>query len=620
MANELQEMRRSAVVYNAGPGAVVDFRDGGGAVSGVIAGLEEWDNSFPPPGLNNSQCVYEPRLQNKLRVDGFRTSPVEVNLGWSGWQSKKNLVAVRFPDWLQCPNCNFIRRAKHWGSTSGKAHKHCPECTGKAPGQHMQFVVPVRFVVACEKGHLNEFPWHLWVQHHKGCKFSEAESGTQDKPLKLKSEGHGLAGIMLSCPECKAKRSMDGIFSKDFSKRVGQCQGRRPWLADARQKCDIEVTAVQRGASNLYFPVIESALSIPPWSDRLQEILGIWWGSFICVPDYDELEKYIEIIGKSQLRKTLENDLRMSPSQLAREIWTRRQKYHQLDPNDLRAEEHRQFVGNIGASRSADDQFETRPERVSKAISPWISTVVRAVRLREVRAIRGFTRIKPPGDPDGPDVSRLSKSSLNWLPAIEVRGEGIFISLDEERMKTWEAKVDVRARAQLCTDRFNETTHAGSEQNQNSLEQLTPRYMLCHTLSHAIMRQLVIECGYSSASLQERIYSRSGDQPMSGLLLYTATTDADGTLGGLERLGRAGRIEGIIKRAVEAVEWCSSDPLCILDSMAALDNFSRSVCHSCCLAPETSCESYNRFLDRALLTGDGKNKGIGFFEDMISRD
>ena len=148
---------------------------------------------------------------------------------------------------------------------------------------------------------------------------------------------------------------------------------------------------------------------------------------------------------------------------------------------------------------------------------------------------------------------------------------------------------------------------------------ITPRYMLCHTLAHALMRQLTLECGYSSASLQERIYAGTGEEQMAGLLIYTATPDSDGTLGGLERQGKAGRIEGILQRAIDAIEWCSSDPLCITDMMGAINSYSHSVCHACCLAPETSCEAFNSFLDRALLTGDGTGSGLGYFEDMLRR-
>ena len=141
--------------------------------------------------------------------------------------------------------------------------------------------------------------------------------------------------------------------------------------------------------------------------------------------------------------------------------------------------------------------------------------------------------------------------------------------------------------------------------------------MLCHTLAHALMRQLTLECGYSSASLQERIYAAAGDDPMAGVLIYTATPDSDGTLGGLQRQGKAERIPGILTRALFAIEWCSSDPLCISDMMGAQATFSHSACHACVLAPETSCEAFNSYLDRGLLTGLPGNPQTGFFDGLM---
>ena len=245
--------------------------------------------------------------------------------------------------------------------------------------------------------------------------------------------------------------------------------------------------------------------------------------------------------------------------------------------------------------------------------------MVRAVRLREVRAIKGFTRINPPGDPDSADVARLSKEPLDWLPAIEVRGEGIFLALNEEKLSSWETRPDVMARVSECEARHRVDWEERYGEEAKTPRAITPRYMLCHTIAHALMRQLTLECGYSSASLQERIYAGTGDERMAGLLIYTATPDSDGTLGGLERQGKAGRIAGILQRAVDAIEWCSSDPLCITDMMGAEKSYSHSVCHACCLAPETSCESFNSFLDRALLTGDGTGSGLGYFEEMLRR-
>lgn len=619
MKNELQELRRSAVVSTFGPGSVVDFRAGGGAVSGVAAGLEEWDRSFPPAGLAHPQVVRETRLQKKLGVKGFRTPPVTLERGPDDDPDTRRLVAVRFPKWLQCPGCDVIKPERRWMNDPGKAYRYCSACSEKAHGDSKVFVIPVRFVMACNHGHLDEFPWDWWVGHKPGCAVAKRENTDRHPGLVLRAERPGLAGLILSCAKCGAHRSMDNVFSKKTWERAPKCRGHRPWLANGDEDCGKEQYAVQRGASNLYFAVTESALSIPPWSDRLQEVLGDWWSSLTNLDDLSELEGYITFLAKGDLESVLK-ELEMSPAQLAESIRARLTSYGQLNTDDLRPAEYRQFVTEPGRSLTPDIDFETRREAVAGKIAPWISRVVRAVRLREVRAIKGFTRINPPGDPDSPEVARLSKQPLEWLPAIEVRGEGIFIALNEKRLSEWESRPDVIKRVAACESRHQADWKMRYGDEGGLPAPVTPRYMLCHTLAHTLMRQLTLECGYSSASLQERIYAGAEDQEMAGLLIYTAMPDSDGTLGGLERQGKAGRIVGILQRAIDSIEWCSSDPLCISDLMGAEKNFSHSVCHACCLAPETSCENFNSFLDRGLLVGDGTSTGLGYFEDLLRRN
>jgi len=623
MKNELQELRRSAVVSTFGPGSVVDFRAGGGAVSGIAAGLEEWDRSFPPAGLAHPQVIRETRLQKKLGVKGFRTPPVTLERGKDDDPDTRRLVAVRFPRWLQCPSCDVIKPERRWKNDPGKAYRYCPTCTEKANGDSKVFVIPVRFVMACKHGHVDEFPWDWWVGHKPECSVAKRENSDRHPGLVLRSERPGLAGLILSCAKCGARRSMDGVFSKKTWERGPKCRGHRPWLADGDESCGKEQYAVQRGASNLYFAVTESALSIPPWSDTLQEDLGDLWSDLTDLDDLSTLEDYIHHgLTNPFVRSKLESILKereMSPGQLAEAIRARLTSYGQLRTDDLRPAEYRQFVTEPGRSRTLDIDFETRREAVAAEIAPWISRVVRAVRLREVRAIKGFTRINPPGDPDSPEVARLSKEPLEWLPAIEVRGEGIFLALNEERLSSWETRPDVVARVSECEARHQADWKERYGEDAKPPQAITPRYMLCHTLAHALMRQLTLECGYSSASLQERIYAGAGEEQMAGLLIYTATPDSDGTLGGLERQGKAGRIAGILQRAIDAIEWCSSDPLCITDMMGAEKSYSHSVCHACCLAPETSCEAFNSFLDRALLTGDGTGSGLGYFEEILRR-
>lgn len=606
MANDLQDLRRSAVVSGFGPGAVVDFRADNAPVSGMAAGLEEWDRSFPPAGLANAQTVRETRLQKKLGVQGFRLPPVIEQRPKSEDPDTRRLVAVRFPQWLQCPDCDRIGPVKTWSEDAGKAYRYCADCTARSPGGRKVFAIPVRFVLACERGHVDEFPWHWWVDHRPDCP-------NQRGSLTLKSEAAGLAGLMLGCPKCGSRKSMDGIFSRKTWERFSNCAGRRPWLPDADETCGEKPLALQRGASNLYFSVTQSALSIPPWSDRLQDSIGQYWDTLVNV-DPDDREKFIEMMAKGELGPILA-ELGMTPGQLAAAVARRVEHYEEIETTDLRPAEFRQFVEDPGDHVDADLEFEIRREAVPEAVGDWISTVVRAVRLREVRAITGFTRINPPGDAS--HQAPLSIGKLPWLPAIEVRGEGIFIALDERRLATWEQLPAVAARAAECDSLYRkdwESRHgAGTEPPRT----VSARFLLCHTLAHALMRQLTLECGYSSASLQERIYAAGGDAPMSGILIYTATTDSDGTLGGLQRQGKKERIGGILSRALLAMEWCSSDPLCISGMMGAQASFSNAACHACVLVPETSCETFNTFLDRALLIGTPDDPSIGFFTDLV---
>lgn len=610
MANDLGELRRSAVVSIFGPGSIVDFRAGPATISAVAAGLEEWDSSFPPAGLMNQQSIQEPRLQKKLGVQGFRLPPVADTNFRRDAEDLRNLVAARFPGWLQCPNCDRIAPARKWKQDPGKAYRYCAGCTENAPGKAKSFVIPVRFVLACERGHLDDFPWDWWLQHDSNCKMKQGGF------LKLVAERPGHAGLILSCPQCNTRRSMDGIFSKQTWDGF-PCSGRRPWLSSENEKdCREGPRALQRGASNLYFAITESALTIPPWSDRLQETIGMYWDAIVgCKPE--QRADFIAMLANGALSSALA-ELKMTPAEVAQQIERRLKQYEGLTP-DLREEEYQLLASRQDTDRSRDKEFEIRNVALPDSLQSWFSHLVKVVRLREVRALRGFTRIVPPGDPEGPKVAQLSVSRLQWLPAIEVRGEGIFLAIDETRLNGWEKYDPVMQRAEEIDRAWKKEWRSRHGADAAPPNTITPRYLLVHTFAHALMRQLTLECGYSSASLRERIYVSEGNTPMSGLLVFTATPDADGTLGGLQRQGDASRIERTIQAAVQSMEWCSSDPLCIEGMLAKPESFLQSACHACVLAPETSCEEFNRFLDRAMIVGLPRDRRIGFFNSFARK-
>ncbi len=607
--NQLGELRRSATVLTFGPGSVVDFRADGAPVSAVPAGLEEWDRSFRPAGLANPQRITEPRLQRKLSVGGFRLPPV-VDENWRNDRVKPDgraLVAVRFPKWLQCPQCARLAPASSWLNDPGRAYRYCASCTRKAPGQRKIFTVPVRFIMACPNGHLDDFPWHFWVGHKADCKRKDRAD------LYLISKRPGLAGLILSCRDCGASRSMDGVFSAKTWDEF-HCRGQRPWLAVANEKCDCKPRTLQRGASNLYFPVVESALSIPPWSDALQEALGVYWNQIVTTKPEDRAT-FIRILAEGNLEPAL-RELSVSPSELAQQIEDRLTRYNDDFILNIRQEEYRQFVSGTDTQDRDAREFEVCTVPVPNRLSSFLSRIIRVVRLREVRALKGFTRINPPGNEDSPNIAAIAVKDLDWLPAIEVRGEGIFLAFNQDTLRAWEAKDDVMSRARKVDKAWRvEWKRYGKGKPACPI---TPRYLLAHSFAHALMRQLTLECGYSTAALRERLYVSDGTNGMAGILIYTATSDSDGTLGGLQRQGKADRIERVVGAAIAAMEWCSSDPLCIEGMISDTNRLSLSACHACILVPETACEEYNRFLDRAMLVGlPGKNE-VGFFSPLVS--
>ena len=599
--NKLGDLRRSAVVMTYGPGAIVDFRAGAAPVSALAAGLEEWDRRAKPAGLANEQTVFEPRLQKQLGVSGFRLPPVVVDEDDEG---KISLVGVRFPEWLQCPDCHVLKPANKWNREPGDAARTCGSCTARAPGRRPVYAVPVRFVTACEAGHVDEFPWHFWVGHKPQCKKS--------RDILLKSEGPGLAGLVLRCKECGSARSMEGVFGKEALQHLS-CSGRKPWLAVGPETCANNSRTLQRGASNLYFPVIHSALDIPPWSDHVQKMLGQYWAP-ICDALPAGRAQFIEMI------LPMLGDIGMTAVQLSALVERRLTILAGVTSENLRWDEYLQFTSAATESTDEGSEFEIRPSLVPDILLPYVNHIVRAVRLREVRAISEFTRIEPPAmaSPGGPvRYAPIQVTRHNWLPAVEVRGEGIFLALAANELNEWESNKTVMKRAEDVHSKYRADWRARTGNTGEPPRKITARFLLLHTLAHVLMRQLALECGYSSASLRERLYVGTDPTSMSGILIYTATSDSDGTLGGLVRQGLPSRMADLIYAAVKSAEWCSSDPLCIEGVGAIAGGYNNAACHACVLAPETSCEEYNQFLDRAMLVGIPTAPGIGYFGPML---
>ncbi len=608
---ELGEIRRSQLIQN-GPGAIIDFRagdKGGGPVSVLTSGLDQWEKSAKifAPINSDTNVVFEPRLQAKLKKDYFRQSPVILEDKREDEAYQPHIQGVRFPSWMVCPGCDRLAQQNEFSSDIGDPSRWCEKCSNKT-GSRVH-VVPVRFVAACENGHIEDFPWRFFLARTSGkevCKSGRCK-------LVLRSDGasSALESIFISCERCRAKASLGGIFAKDLFKTLGiSCNGNRPWIGD-REDCEATLKTVQRGASNIYFAKVDSALSIPPWDNPLEEKLNISWSAL------KELTKEQRVATLTLLAP----NMLMSAEELIEQVERRLVYSSNSETKDLRQEEYLNFIeATEDPPLESTKEFRVRRQKIPVNLSQFISTLVKVERLKEVRVQTGFSRIVPPSAGHSPDDEKaLSYKPLNWLPASVVKGEGIFFALSEKQLEAWNKIPEVDKRKNQILEAYIEVLSSRGQKYEEQDLRITPDFILIHTIAHLLIRQLSLSSGYNTAAIKERIYC-GGDAPsMKGVLIFTGTSDSDGTLGGLARLSEPELFANMLEDALSEAMWCASDPICHEGIISTSESLNNAACHACTLLPETSCDHFNHFLDRSLVVGSPEDSSIGFFSGLLDK-
>jgi hypothetical protein len=285
----------------------------------------------------------------------------------------------------------------------------------------------------------------------------------------------------------------------------------------------------------------------------------------------------------------------------------------------LRNKEYERLrTGNDESEQSHDEQFvcET-PLGDRSVLTPLgITGPMLVKKLREVRALKAFTRLVDAESTTDPVEVPLSEHPLRWLPAMEVHGEGVFLRLDEDRLGTWEKTVAVAARVERMRTAHQRVLVQRADTPSSVVSSpATPRMVLLHTLAHVLINEWSLEAGYPAASLRERLYAADD---MAGVLVYTATSDSAGSLGGLVAQGEPELLRHAVLSAVRRAEWCSSDPLCMETEASGTGGVNLAACHACVMLPETSCEHNNILLDRALLVGTPDDPRLGYFEGVLA--
>ena len=597
---------------------MVDFP---GDESLMVCGLDAWP--FAKEECPVDFKFEEERLQTRLRVNHFRLPPDYRRPARGVQHPNLKIPFVRFPRWHYCPRCGNMQELTPFG---GPQQCHAPDyaeglnCVSLNQLRRPR-LLPVRFIAVCDQGHIQDFPFMEWVHRSDGC--------APDCKLRLRAgrSAAGLSGITIQC-SCGKSQSMSGAFNEDALENVNvSCGGLRPWLgemAPESTRCGNSLRALQRGASNVYFAHVASSIYLPLWGE-------------------ESSRRVVDLLEDPEIWQVLSNGLAHGKIDLQRcELLCQVGKCKGADPQELAKAAQRRLDGleqtDTAGEQTEEEYRQAEYDAITTArggeqtdlyivptdlaeydapVQDCFSNVMLVRKLRETRAFYGFSRYFPDdGRSSQAHIEDLRlDTSINWLPAIMVRGEGIFLKLDEKRLATWEQNPGVIERFTRLRNNYNEVRqHRGQ-----SKRQFSPKFVLTHTMAHLLINQLCFECGYGSASLRERIYCDAEDRsfPMSGVLIYTASGDSEGTMGGLVRQGEPNRLEQVLIRALRTAFWCSSDPTCVESRGQGPDSCNLAACHACALLSETSCEEGNRLLDRAMVVGSPERPEIGFFSDYL---
>jgi hypothetical protein len=609
------EVRPSQLLWTYGPGALIDLP----SLSVVTLGIDQWEK-------DRCQPIGEPRLLAAVRkvlgpqVENLRVPPFQKSELVDPWSAEANIgVPVRpFPRWMRCVKCGLlspfdaglfeIKENRFRPERTRFVHKGCRGSKGDQPAKDAD-AVPARFLLACRDGHLDDFPWHYFV--HRGnnpCKgtlrFFESGASLQTENLWVK------------CDACGASRSMAHAFGKVGKENLPSCRGRHPHLDHFDEECDEEARAVLLGSTNSWFPITLSALAIPQAKDPLGQLIQDGWAVFQGIT----AETMVPIVVQTlKVTGGLPGIEKHSASDIWAAIETHRNGGGQevVGEADIKGPEWEVLTA---ANPPADyPHFMSKKVATPPGFENRIGRVLLLERLREVNALLGFTRVEAPeesSDPnERPQMAGLARRKPDWVPANQVHGEGIFIQFDEAALRTWEAQDGVKR-----VDGMLEGGHRGWRNSRH----LDPnegypgiRYAMLHTLSHLLIRELALECGYNAASIRERIYADvSSTNPQAGILIYTAAADSDGTLGGLVDLGKPENLGRLLRQALNRSKVCSSDPLCSEHDPAKDRSLHAAACHACSLVAETSCERGNRYLDRSLLVQTLDRGDAAFFAGL----
>ena len=626
MSAKRTTLRASQLVTTFGPGAMVDLP----TRSVIVGGLDLWHmrekGSWAPVHEPRATAVLETLLRKSGRLGEaatltLRTPPVDDESRRSQGE-QPGIEARIFPTWFvarEAEETGEVRRRRlvRWRDLDPRGRADFVDDGGKR-----RAVTPIRFVAACKKGHLQDIDWPYMVH------LSAAKAGDDRCAQPLWLEERGTSGDPRSTRVVCGCGASISLFDAQAPGMFGQCRGKRPWLATPEPEgCSEQLRFLTRTATNAYFPQVLTVISLPAAEDELtarveQNLDALSWaedagdvakarkanaGARAALEGWSDADVFARV---RQLRATGATGAEKAPKVAEFDLLASGLATIGSDAPDAR----------LHAQTLARDAWDGERDRLAP-----IHSVVAVHRLREVACLYGFTRFEAaPTEIDG-NLEELTiavegaalATELEWLPAVEQLGEGVFLRFDPEAIHAWLSRPKVFERVDTLGRGYDRWRDA--QFYRDKLRFPGSAHYAIHGFSHALMNEIALDCGYPASSLKERLYAivdESGER--FGLLVYTATAGAQGTLGGL--IGVLPRLGAIAERALDTLALCSGDPICAEhdpDAHADERALSGAACHSCLLIAETSCEARNLYLDRALVAPTVSTPGAALFSTPV---
>lgn len=594
-------IRASQLVSPFGPGAVIDL----GSESFSCVDIAHWPRGDCPVIADNP-------LRAILGVD-VRSPPTSDRAG--------EVPVCRFPRWVFCPSCRrlyFLAQALERGGGDSE-----PTCPGASC--HQATLTPMRFVAACDQGHLQDVDWFRWAHRNQQVR-SSGQCSRQTAELSFRTTGASggdFNAMSIGC-RCGASSTLEGLTQGPYA--FG-CAGRQPWQDSlASTRCSAVARVFPRAASNIYYPQTRSAIDLEvaedPGGRPSDQELRSWISSNPTISTLRGMASFFPdgVVPQAQYQGVAQEIARVfgiSEDDAVEAIRSALQ--------DCGGEATAGTVPSGGGRDSQHDILRREWPRLAKAsptharwfranvsdLKAWpastrelIEQVTLIERLREVRALIGFRRVRP--DSASALVPVDLGGGADWFPGVEAFGEGIFLKFREAAMGHWESEV-----RSTLDNRCRDLEAACSRWGRDPAGVYSsPRFLALHTFAHGFIRRLAFDAGYSSASIRERIYCDLPPAPAAGILLYTSDGDSEGSLGGLVRQGEPLRLLGTIQRTIADLAWCSADPVCSELEGQGVDGMNAAACHACCLVAETSCAHNNSLLDRRAVVGSSSMPGL----------